>query len=149
VLYRYLWDQDEVQDVMHEAFVKLWDMRSRVVWDTAKSLVYRMAINLAKNRLRYRKIRRIVSLEKREEDQVENDNPHLELEQKEMKYAFQKAMAALPEKQRRVLLLGLYAKEGDHEVAEILKIPPGTVASRKHKAHKKLKAMLSRWENKR
>src|SRR3954471_10618122 len=63
VVYRWLWNRDDAADVVQEAFVKLWAMRERVQMETVEALVYRIAVNLAANRRRQRKVWGFVTLE--------------------------------------------------------------------------------------
>jgi DNA-directed RNA polymerase specialized sigma24 family protein len=63
VVYRWLWDREETQDVVQEAFMRLWRKREQIDVDRVEALVYRIAINLASNRRRTRKLWRWISLE--------------------------------------------------------------------------------------
>ncbi len=51
----------------------------------------------------------------------------------------QQAIAALPDKQRAIILLVYYEDLPQNEIASILDIPIGTVKSRLHKAMSTLK----------
>jgi RNA polymerase sigma-70 factor (ECF subfamily) len=53
-------------------------------------------------------------------------------------------LAALPEKQRAVLLLRFYQDLSEAEIAEILDVPPGTVKSRMHGAMARLRALVEK-----
>ena len=53
-MYRWLWNREEVRDVIQDAFARLWQMRDRVEWDRADPLIYRIALNLAAKRRRGR-----------------------------------------------------------------------------------------------
>ena len=57
VAYRYVWDAAEAQDIVQEAFVRLWRARDRVRMQTVEALVYRIALNLARNRRRWLRLR--------------------------------------------------------------------------------------------
>ena len=64
VVYRRLWSVEDAHDVVQEAFVKLWAMRRRIVPDTVEPLAYRIALNLARSRLRRKRILRFVTLDR-------------------------------------------------------------------------------------
>lgn len=63
VVFRWVWSMDEAQDVVQDAFVRLWRMRARVDMDTVEPLIYKIALNLAASRRRSQKIWRWVSLD--------------------------------------------------------------------------------------
>jgi DNA-directed RNA polymerase specialized sigma24 family protein len=44
VVYRWVWSMDEAQEIVQEAFVRLWRMRARVDLRTVEPLVYRMSV---------------------------------------------------------------------------------------------------------
>ena len=52
VVYRWLWNAGDAQDVVQEAFLKIWNVRDDVDLATVDSLLYRTALNLASNRRR-------------------------------------------------------------------------------------------------
>jgi len=140
-LYRWLWDRDEVRDVVQEAFVRLWQMRARVDWDRATPLVYRIALNLASRRRRSRRRWRWVTFDAAPEPRTEP--PAADAEQEA---AVRRAIDALPERQRQVLVLSLHGELGYDQIARVLDIPVGTVASRRNTAVRALRAALERWE---
>ncbi len=47
VVFRWVWSMDEAQDVVQDAFVRLWRMRARVDMDTVETMIYNIALNLA------------------------------------------------------------------------------------------------------
>ena len=63
VVFRWVWNLDEAQDIVQDAFVRLWRMRERVDLDTVEPLIYTIALNLAASRRRSSKIWRWVSLD--------------------------------------------------------------------------------------
>ena len=63
VVYRWLWDRTESQDVVQEAFLRCWRARDRIRAETFKAFVFRTALNLAANRRRRNKLWRLVSFD--------------------------------------------------------------------------------------
>ena len=55
VVYRWLWDRMESQDVVQEAFLRCWRARDRIRAEGFKVFVFRTALNLAANRRRRKK----------------------------------------------------------------------------------------------
>ena len=139
VVYRWLWRTEEARDVTQEAFVKLWDARRRVRVETVDPLIFRSALNLAANRLRARKVRRLFSLRATEEAHA---SPHDSLEQQQRHRAVRQAVEALPEKLRSVVMLCEFSGLSTAEIAEALEIPPGTVGSRRSLAMAALERAL-------
>jgi RNA polymerase sigma-70 factor, ECF subfamily len=142
VVYRWLWNTEEARDVTQEAFMKVWDARRRVVLATVEPLVFRSALNLAANRLRGRKLRRFFSLESAEHAVDLQADPHGSLEVQERRAGVRKAIDALPEKLRSVVVLCELSGLSTQQIAATLKIPPGTVSSRRSLAMAALEKSL-------
>ncbi len=138
VAYRWLWSREDAAEVVQEAFVRLWKMRARVEAQTAKALVYKIALNLASSRRRRRASRRlrlVVSATPRE-------SPDEALVERESAARVRAALERLPEAQRRVVVLCELGGLSYAEVAEILEIKVGTVGSRRNSALAKLREQL-------
>jgi len=138
VLYRRLWDAHECQDVIQDAFLALWDRRRRIDAASLDALAWTTTLNLAKNRLRWRSVRRFVALE----DVHEHPDPALSPEQLAAQGRVRAALERLDARQRDVLLLSEVAGLTTNEIAAVLGIAPGTVGSRKHEAVKRMRELL-------
>ena len=136
VLYRQLWQREDCQDVIHDAFVRVWARRKRVDAATLDALVWTTALNLARNRLRRRRLWRQQPLDA---EMPEADSSEEDFLARRRLHA---ALRQLPAVSRDVLLLSEFSGLRGQEIAVVLGIPAGTVASRKHNAMKRLKAML-------
>ncbi len=143
VVYRWVWQEQEAMDVVQEAFVKLWEKRQQVRTEAARAYVYRTALNLANNRLRYNKLRRWTGIEALAGLAAGQKGGEDILLQDERQKALRKAIESLPEKHRQVLLLCRFSGLSQAKVGELLGIPEGTVASRHHKAVQLLEAGLA------
>jgi len=140
VVYRSLWSAEEAHDVVQEAFLRLWDMRARVRPDTVDPLVYRIALNLARNRRRWLRLRTFVGLGPADADPGAGaDRQLIDAEQER---ALRAAIDALPASQREVVLLIQFSGLSYREVGEALGIPEGTVGSRRTHALRALKHAL-------
>jgi RNA polymerase sigma-70 factor (ECF subfamily) len=146
VVYRWVWDREEAHDLVQEAFVRLWKMRRRVVAETVEPLVYRIALNLARSTLRRRKIRRFVGLDSIAERLQNPRRLDSELESSEREGRLRQAVLALPEDLRQVITLCAFTELRYDQIAEALSIPEGTVGSRRNRALKRLRGMLSKEE---
>lgn len=145
VLYRWLWNREDVRDVVQEAFVRLWQMRDRVAWERAEPLVYRIALNLASKRRRSRRIWQWVTFD----DDVRGDAHDDAAIDPEQEAAVRRAIEALPERQRRVLVLSIHSELSYDEIAVVLGVSSGTVGSRRNTALRNVREALLRWEKSR
>jgi RNA polymerase sigma-70 factor (ECF subfamily) len=138
---RYLRNRDEAADITQEVFYRAWknigslDPRRPVFpW------LYRITKNLCINRVK-RKSGSEAGLEFPElepgNESVEND-----LLRSESRAEINKALAALPENFREIIILKHYDECSYEEMAEILGISRGTVMSRLFNARKMLRKKL-------
>jgi RNA polymerase sigma-70 factor (ECF subfamily) len=136
VLYRQLWQREECQDVIQDAFVRVWERRERAAESTLDALIWTTALNLARNRLRWRKLWRHEPVA--ESLPADSASPEDFLATQRLRIALRQ----LPPASRDVLLLSEFSGLRGEEIAALLGIPAGTVASRKHNAVVRLKALL-------
>lgn len=140
VLYRWLWDAQECQDLSQEAFMRVWKQRLDVDVARLDALLYATALNLAKNRLRWRGLWRFV-----EPDEAPSE-PDAGPEQHAQRCATQRrvrrALESLDRDARNLLLLSEFSGLNGQELAAVLQVPAGTIASRKHRALAAMKKML-------
>ncbi len=139
VVYRWVWNREEARDLVQEAFVRLWQMRERVAMQTVRPLLYRIAINLAANRRRWRRLWRWTVLDDVREPAVAGGEL---VERARREAAVRSAIDGLPERLRRVVMLCELGEMSYAEVAAVLQIPPGTVASRRNAAMARLRVVL-------
>ncbi|MBO9662128.1 sigma-70 family RNA polymerase sigma factor [Dokdonella sp.] len=140
VLYRWLWQTQDCQDLIHDAFLRVWDRRARIDAARVDALVWTTAMNLARNRLRWRTLWRRGELDPLSPSA---DDPLAEavrgLELRRLRAALERLSPPL----REVLLLAEFGGLGGSEIAAVLGIPAGTVASRRHHALARLREALN------
>jgi RNA polymerase sigma-70 factor (ECF subfamily) len=155
-VYRYLRNltrnEDTAKELAHETFLRL-----RRGLDAGKppseAYVFTTARNAALSNWR----RSQSENRKRENAATESDkaggiwcsddaatSPTQEVERRELRLGLEAALAKLPEDQRSVFLLSEVEGLKYEKIAEIMGIPAGTVASRKHNAARALRAELER-----
>jgi RNA polymerase sigma factor (sigma-70 family) len=140
VLFRWLWQAQDCQDVIHDAFLRVWHGRARVDAARIDKLVWTTALNLARNKLRWRKVWRLGAVDA----QAADDGDLAEFaEQRQRATMLRRMLDRLPREQRDVLLLSEFGGLSTAEIAEVLNIPAGTVGSRKHNALSQLRRELS------
>ena len=143
VVHRWLWDAQDTQDVVQEAFVRLWRMRARVDMATVEPLVYRIALNQASKKLRWRKTWRWLSFDQGgDEPRADGSGAEGAIGAAQRQRAVRAAVEALPDKQRAVVMLCELGELSYAQVAAALDIPEGTVASRRNTALKSLRRAL-------
>lgn len=147
VVYRWLWNVEEARDVTQEAFLKVWQAWERVDAATVEPLVFRTALNLAANRLRTRKLWGWLTLEPVRERADERAAPDEALDVERRRAQVRRAVDALPEKLKRVVVLCELSGLSYAQVAEALEIPSGTVGSRRNLALAALQKSLGPLED--
>ena len=141
VVYRRLWNAEESLDVVQDCFARVWKARDRVLPDTAEAFAWRVLLNLVSNRRRTQRLWGWFAFDS-ERDGGEDPGAEADLERRQREAAVRTAVEGLPEKLRDVVLLSEFSAMTQAEVAAVLEIPPGTVASRRHLAAAKLREAL-------
>jgi RNA polymerase sigma-70 factor (ECF subfamily) len=142
VLYRWLWDRQECQDLSQDAFMRVWKDRQRVDAARIDALIYATALNLAKNRMRWRGLWRFQAQD--EAAPFDGENPEEFAQRSRLQGRVRAALQRLDAPTRNLVLLSEFAGLSTTELAEVLKVPEGTIASRKHRAMAVLKGILER-----
>ncbi len=145
VLYRMLWNRQDCQDLIHDAFLRIWKRRERVEVESLDALIWTTTLNLARNRLRWRRLWRTESFDAEWPDK--QPTPEAEADRMTQQRRLHAALARLPVAMREVVLLGEFGELSHARIAAILQIPTGTVGSRRHHALRKLRILLAE-ENK-
>ena len=142
VVYRWLWNASDAEEVVQEAFVRVWNARARVEMATVEPLLYRTALNLASNRRRASRLWRWLGLEVAGDVKAQGKSAEGALASEETRARVRAAIEALPERLREVVVLCELSEMSHAEIAETLGIPSGTVGSRRHAALAKLRELL-------
>ena len=139
VLSRYLYDQNEVQDMAQEAFIKAYRALPNFRGDSAfYTWLYRIAINTAKNHLvaaGRRPPRDDIDAEEAEQFDAasglkEYATPERMALRSELAGTIQNAIEELPEELRVAIVLRELEGLSYEEIAEAMECPIGTVRSR-------------------
>jgi RNA polymerase sigma-70 factor (ECF subfamily) len=146
VVFRWVWNPEEAEEIVQEAFVRLWGMRRRIDPGRVQSLVYKIALNLASSRRRAKRIRRWVSLDLLRERPSAEADAEQEMSAVERKAMLRRALDSLPEDLRGIVMLCEFSDMSYEEIGGIFSIPAGTVGSRRNRALRRLKELLSEGE---
>lgn len=142
-LYFKLGSVEAAEDILQDAFVKLWENRQQLREEVSiKSYLFTIANNLALNHLRHTKIVLKFQLEQKRESPKE-ETPYRELEKNELNNSLLEAIENLPEKPRVAFMLSRFEDLTYKEVAERLGISVKTVESHIGRALKLLREALS------
>lgn len=138
-------DRAEAQDVAQDALIRLWNHRREVEDEGAHRWLRRTTHNLCIDRLRRRKSRPETSVSETVDCGADGGpGPQRLAESGELAAALTSALEALHERDRAVILLREVEGLGYNEIAEILRVPLGTLKARLHRAREHLRARLVR-----
>jgi len=140
--YRYVWDSQEAQDAVHDAFLELWARRRRIRAETADRYLWVSVLNLSRKRRRWRRTKFFLYGEEALRDVAAPGSPEYDVATSQEHRLLYRAIDKLSEKLRSALLLTEFGEMSNEAVAELLSAPSGTVASRRHLALKQLRADL-------
>jgi RNA polymerase sigma factor (sigma-70 family) len=150
---RIVLNASEAEDLAQETMVRVWSQRQKFRPEAAfRPWIFSIAVNLARNRLRWWRRRPNVSLDAWSETGHERPWPEGErpneagsLERAERAAAVRDAVAALPAELREALVLFEYEELAQAEIAEALGCTVKAVESRVARAREKLRRALRAW----
>lgn len=149
VIARLVFNASEAEELAQETFVRLWQQRDRFRDGAAfRPWVFAIAVNLARNRLRWWRRRPTVQLEAWTEtasDRAGADAGAAGLERGERAAAVRDAIAALPAELREAIVLFEYEQLSQQEIALAVGATPKAVETRIYRAREKLRVALKRW----
>jgi RNA polymerase sigma-70 factor (ECF subfamily) len=135
-------DQAQADDLVQEAFIKLWDNCEKVTSEKAKSFLFTVANNAFLNEVAHKKV--VLKHAQLAPSKVNNQSPEFVLEEKQYHKKLQDAIANLSEAQRTAFLMNRIDGMKYREIAEHLNISVKAVEKRMSQA---LKALRSEFKN--
>jgi RNA polymerase sigma-70 factor (ECF subfamily) len=144
VIGRIVLNASEAEELAQETFVRVWQQRGKFrAGAEFRPWVFAIAVNLARNRLRWWRRRPTVELQ--EWSGLEDGGPRLEnrLELAERAAAVRDAVAALPGELREAIVLFEYEELSQAEIAAALGCTAKAVESRVARAREKLRVSLA------
>ncbi len=154
ITYRLLGSRAEAEDVAQEVFIAVLKTIDTFREESKFSTwLYRVAVNHAKNRIKY-----LARRHDRDRDELDESSngpngaicgpqpaaPDRALEATQMEKLLQEAIAELDEEQRIVIILRDVEDLSIEEICKITDLPDGTVKSRLHRARLVLRKKLQR-----
>ena len=149
VITRVVLNASEAEELAQETFVRLWLHRAR--FDAGKPVkpwILGIALNLARNRLRWWKRRPTVVLDEATElpaGDATSASGSRALENAEKVKAVRDAIAELPVEWREAIVLFEYERMSYLEIANTLRTTPKTIENRIARARQKLRSRLGSW----
>ncbi|MCD6160918.1 MAG: RNA polymerase sigma factor [candidate division Zixibacteria bacterium] len=142
-VFRIISEKEMAEDILQETFLRVYNQRKNYSPDYALSTwVYTIALNLCRSELRKRKLRKFISLEfLKEESDIELPGEK-NLEPQKLKPLLDKAIKGLPDEYRTAFVLCDIDRLPYSEIAEIMRVPVGTVKSRINRARTMLREKL-------
>ncbi|MDH5706293.1 MAG: RNA polymerase sigma factor [Candidatus Aminicenantes bacterium] len=153
-------NRGDAEDLYQEAWLRIVkklpkevDMRGIKAW------IFTIVINLHRDELRKKRIRRLFLLEKAKAHEEEEASFPVQQDilpadskdqglRTEMGRDIHQALDSLPQRQRRVFVLKEIAGFKQAEISDILGVPVGTVKSLMYRAVKRLRQELSKYKTK-
>lgn len=120
------------EDVVQDAFGKLWENCSKVPFSKAKSYLFTTANRLFLNKVNHQKV--VLKFKNTPQEDQNNETPQFLMEEEEFRIRLENAISALTEEQRVVFLMNRIDKKKYKEIAEELGISVKAVEKRMHKA---------------
>ncbi|OGP80840.1 MAG: hypothetical protein A2Y95_11530 [Deltaproteobacteria bacterium RBG_13_65_10] len=151
--YRYVRSQDDAQDIVQDAFIRVFrsikEFRNESHFYT---WFYRILVNLALDHIRRNKNQglefqdgALLRSQSAGDGQTKKTNPREELWSKQRREAITEAIDALPPDQRTTVILREIDGLSYEEIAQVTKVPIGTVMSRLFYARRKLQEKLKEY----
>jgi len=123
---------EQAEDIVQEAFIKLWNNCNTVIFQKAKSFLFTVARNLFLNVVAHKKI--VLQHQSQLAPDRTNITPEFLMEEQEFMVKLEKVIADLPEKQREVFLLSRIDKKKYTEISDMLGISIKAVEKRMSQA---------------
>ena len=143
---RLVFNAREAEELAQETFVRVWQQREKFrAGAEFRPWVFSIAVNLARNRLRWWRRRPEVALEEWL-PAADGERPAAnQLEIAERAVAVRDAIAALPVELREAIVLFEYEEMSQAEIAMAVGTTVKAVETRIYRAREKLRVALKRW----
>lgn len=152
IAFRILGNYDDANDAAQEVFIRVYrSLNSFKEQSTFSTWIYRITTNVCLDELRKRKNNKLVYIDEeiKNEDgemkrQIESDEPSPDIiaEKNELKRQINEAINDLTDEHKLVIVLRDIQGFSYSEIADITKIPEGTVKSRINRARQSLREII-------
>lgn len=125
-------NEAQANDLVQEAFIKLWQNCEKVKEEKAKSFLYTVANNMFLNEVAHQKV--VLKHAKRQPRKINEQHPEYLMEERQFHEKLQAAIADLTEAQRTAFLMNRIDGKKYTEIADILGISVKAVEKRMSQA---------------
>jgi len=132
----------QAEDIVQDAFVKIWNRCAEVVYKTASSLLFKICNNSLLNEFKHQKV--VLQHQKVSVDYKDYESPDFIMETNDFKNKLETAINKLSVKEREVFLLSRIDKKSYKEIAEITGISIKAVEKRMSNAFINLRKTLGK-----
>ncbi|PWL38512.1 RNA polymerase subunit sigma-70 [Flagellimonas aquimarina] len=140
---RIVLDHDDTDDVLQNTFIKVYKNIDGFKGDSKLySWMYRIATNESLTFLKQKSKKMGISNEELKTSLVENLQSDVYFEGDEIQLKLQKALAALPDKQKLVFTMKYFQEMKYEEISEVLETSVGALKASYHLAVKKIETYL-------
>lgn len=129
------------QDLVQEAFIKIYEQLANYKEGSFNSWLYRVAINHCIDELR-KKQYQFSNEPLHDEQLIEINHPEVIYLKKERERQLEELISELPEQERMILLLRYSNDLSYKQIAELLKIPLSDVRNKLHRSKKKMREQV-------
>lgn len=147
MVYRYLSDRSQAEDVAQDVFVKVY--KARLKYEPAAKFttwLFRITVNHCLNEIRSRRSQPVGSAPMEELiEEPSPENPDDRMNSVELRNAVREALDELPENQRMAVILARYHDLSYDEIAETMVLSLEAVKSLLFRAKENLKVKLQRF----
>ncbi len=149
-VYRILGSRDEAEDILQDAFMKVYQHLPRYKKQSKfSSYLFTIAHNLSMNRVNYRKRSQMkldTLAQSDRESSITDRTPDAQLRENEIAIVVHRAIEKLPPKYRAALVLSEFEGFSYKQISDVLNCSVGTVKSRIFRARDLLRGYLKGYE---
>jgi len=129
--------RDDLNDIVQESFIKLWDLCDKVLPEKARGFLFKIAKNNMLNRFKHEKV--VLKYQKEKPNQINHETPEYLMEEEEFYKKYQRALSKLTDEQRVAFMLNKVEGKKHKEIAQILNVTQKVVEYRIYTAFKIIK----------
>lgn len=143
--HKYEFDTDLAKEIVHTAFIKLWNNRAALPAEMpVKAFLHKVIINTSLDILRHTKVReRFERFVQQRNESAAANTPQESYDSKKLQTDIDTAISELPEQMRTIFELSRYEGLKYAEIARQLNVSVNTVETQMGRALKKLRIRLA------
>jgi RNA polymerase sigma-70 factor (ECF subfamily) len=128
-------------DIVQEAFIKVWNMRDEIRSDTVKALLYKIAGNLSLNQLKHNQV--VYNFENNYEQDTYSEQADAKIISDEFNQYLQNVIASIPDNSREVFLMNRMEGLTYEEIATRLDLSVKAIEKRMSEALRIVRSKIS------